>query len=155
VFRAREQALPYAPSNTPFLVGGQWLERGHPRFVVDAVVEVAGGSGALLRGRTRNISRGGLCVELGQPLAPGEEVELRIALLFQDRRQTEALALPARIVWCTPLGDSCQVGSQFRQLSVEQAAYLDVFLGYIDASPQPSRERHASAGGIDDDPFSS
>jgi Tfp pilus assembly protein PilZ len=138
-------------------VGGQTSDDGreHPRFVVDAMVEIMAASGALLRGRTRNISRGGLCVELHQALAAGEEVELRIALLFQDRRQTEALALPARIVWCTPLGDGCQVGSQFLRLSADQAAYLDLFLGYIDASPEPTRERSAPFDGIEDDPFGS
>jgi hypothetical protein len=114
---------------------------------MDAMVEVATGTGSLLTGRTLNISRGGLCVELDSALEAGSVVEIRVALLFHDRRQSEPLALPARIVWCTRLADGCQVGSQFLRLSSDQAMYLDLFLSYIDAAARPELEA------ANDDPF--
>jgi Tfp pilus assembly protein PilZ len=116
-------------------------ERAHPRFVVDVMVEIATPAGAPLSGRTRNVSRGGLCVELGEAVAPGQEVEIRMALLFEDDEMSEPLGLPARVVWCTPLGRVYQIGGQFRALSRHQAAYLDLFLSYIDAARAPDPER--------------
>lgn len=128
--------------------------RVHPRFALDAVVELATKAGALLGGRTCNVSRGGLCVELAGAIDPGDEVEIRIALRFHDDGQSEPLLLPARVVWCTPLGDGYQIGSQFRTLSLHQSADLDLFLGFIDASPRPPGERIRKGGGKGD-PFAS
>jgi hypothetical protein len=109
--------------------------REHPRYVVDALVEIATET-TLTIGRSLNLSRGGLCLELDEPIASGTWVEVRIALIYQDEERSEPLALPARIVWCTPLGAGYQVGVQFRRLSFHQSAYLDLFLSYIDASPR-------------------
>jgi Tfp pilus assembly protein PilZ len=111
--------------------------REHPRFVMDAAVEIATADGEAMFGRTRNLSRGGLCVEIDSPLRVGSSVEVRIALVFQDEQRSEPLPLPSRIVWCTPLGAAHQIGVQFLRLSFYQAANLDLFLSYIDASPSP------------------
>jgi hypothetical protein len=111
-------------------------DREHPRVVTDALVEVVTAGGPLLAGRTRNLSRGGLCVELTGPVEPGAEVEIRITLVFHDDHRSETLGLTARVVWCTPLGDCYQVGSQFGRLSFDEAVYLNMFLSYMDASPR-------------------
>jgi hypothetical protein len=111
-------------------------EREHPRYAVDAVVEVAVGSGEALVGRTRNLSRGGLCVELPTSIEPGTHVSACIALVFRDHETSEPLVLPARVVWCTPLGGGYQLGCQFGRLARMQTAYLDLFLSYLDASPR-------------------
>lgn len=103
--------------------------------MVDAAVEIATAEGEAMFGCTRNLSRGGLCVEIDSPLEVGASVEVRIALVFQDEQRSEPLPLPSRIVWCTPLGTTHQIGVQFLRLSFYQAANLDLFLSYIDASP--------------------
>lgn len=89
-----------------------------------------------LHGRTRNVSRGGLCLDLGEALVTGEDVAIAIALVFQDDQYSEQLGLPARIVWCTPIDDIHQVGAQFSRLSARQVAYLELFLRSIKAAPR-------------------
>lgn len=93
----------------------------------------------MVSGRSRNISRGGLCLEVGDAVAAGDLVDVRISLIFHDQHISEPLGLPARVVWCTPLGDVHQVGCKFAVLGHEETAYLDLFLSYIDAAPRPER----------------
>ena len=115
-------------------MGGE-KRREHPRFAVCAVVEVTTRRGEL-HGQTRNVSRGGLCLELAEPLVTGEDVAIAIALVFQDEQRSEQLGLPARIVWCTPIDGAHQVGAKFSRLSARQLAHLDMFLRFIEAAPR-------------------
>ncbi|HTE55420.1 MAG TPA: PilZ domain-containing protein [Kofleriaceae bacterium] len=109
--------------------------REHPRFAIEARVDVRTDA-AGLSGRTRNLSRGGLCIELDAPLGAGADVEVGIALVFDDDHCSEPLALPACVAWCTPIDARYQVGCQFRRLSPHQAANLDLFLRYLEAAPR-------------------
>jgi len=105
-------------------VGGV-KRREHPRFAIEARVDVRTDA-AGLSGRTRNLSRGGLCIELDAPLGAGADVEVGIALVFDDDHCSEPLALPACVAWCTPIDARYQVGCQFRRL----------FLRYLEAAPR-------------------
>lgn len=112
-------------------------------------------AGQLIPARARNLSRGGLCLEIATPVAAGEDVDVRITLVFDVDRSSEPLRLPARIVWCTPIGDDVhQVGTQFRPLSSDQNTYLDMFLRYLE-EPGRAAAQAGDAGGGDDeeDPF--
>lgn len=88
--------------------------------------------GHTISGRTRDVSRGGLCAFLAEQLAVGSDIDVDIQLVFDDDRQSEALRLAARVVWCTSVDDQHQVGVQFRRLSGETAEYLTMFLRYLD-----------------------
>jgi len=112
-------------------------KRVHTRYVVDVAVEVESPDGKVVSGRSRNISRGGLCLDVDDVVDSGDDVDVRIALIFHDQHVSEPLGLPARVVWCTPLGKLHQVGCKFAALAPEEAAYLDLFLSYIDAAPTP------------------
>jgi hypothetical protein len=93
-------------------------------------------------GRTRNVSRGGLCATLGKAFDAGAELELDLHLVFVGDQQSEALRLPARIVWCTSVDDGYQIGLVFLPLAPEVAADLTMFLSYLDDGDraQPRRE---------------
>ena len=85
-----------------------------------------------VEGRTRNLSRGGLCADLADPVPVGIDIDIDIVLVFDDDKKSQALRLPARIVWCTPVDEAHQVGIQFRPLDARRAEYLATFLGLLD-----------------------
>lgn len=101
--------------------------------------------GQELRGRTNNVSRGGLCAEMPDKVAYGTDVLLSMVLVFDEATQSEALEMPARCVWCTRVDDGWQVGFSFTPMPAERAQYLTMFLRYLDDSgprvKQPKTER--------------
>lgn len=122
------------------------LERQHPRFAADAAIRFYVGK-QVTEGRTRNVSRGGLCADLVAALPTGADVEVDMILVFDDNTQSEALRLPARIVWCTPFEDAYQVGVSFRPLDKQRAEYLTLFLKYLGGEKPPKQPK---ATDIDD-----
>lgn len=120
-------------------------EREFPRYAVEAAVEIRPhGAGSTRRGRTSNLSRGGLCavVDAGVPI--GRTVDVEVALVFSEGSLSEPLALPARVVWCTDLGDGHQVGLAFQGLAAGQREYLELFLRFLEDGA--TARRAASAG---------
>lgn len=107
------------------------MTREHPRYAHEATItfhvmerEIAG--------RSRNVSRGGLCAEVDEEIAAGCSIELDLQLVFGDDRQSEPLRVPARIAWCTPIDDHYQVGVQFLPMHEETTADLTMFLRFLD-----------------------
>jgi Tfp pilus assembly protein PilZ len=128
-------------------------KRLFPRFACQLAVELEVPDGRVVAGQSRNLSRGGLCLETAEPVPAGAEVTVRVTLVFDEERSSEPLDLPARIVWCTPFGEHAhQVGTQFPPLSSERLTYLDMFLRYLEQ--QAASERDDGSGEDDeDDPF--
>lgn len=108
-------------------------DREHLRYAHEAELVLHARDEAVV-GRTRNVSRGGLCATLTAPFAIGAELELDLHLVFAEDQQSEALRLPARVVWCTSVDDGYQVGLVFLPLAAEVAADLTMFLRYLDDS---------------------
>jgi hypothetical protein len=106
-------------------------EREHPRYAHDVAVTFRIGT-TLIEGRTRNVSRGGLCAELADPIAMGSDIDVDIVLVFDDGMQSEALRLPARVAWCTTVDEAHQIGVSFRGLDKKRSEYLGMFLRYLD-----------------------
>lgn len=125
-------------------------KRVFPRFACELAVELVTRAGRTHPGISRNLSRGGICLETVDAVASGEEVVVRVTLVFDDERTSEPLELPARVVWCTPFGDSHQFGIQFLPLSQDRATYLDMFLRYLE---QSSSSGPGDDDEGDDDPF--
>ncbi len=121
-------------------------ERAFPRHAIDAEVTLTQSGVALARGRTRNLSRGGLCAVVGTPVARGVVVDVAIALVFEADGVSEPLTLPARVVWCTSFSDAEQVGLAFLPLDATRASYLDMFIRYLSEHP-------GDAGPTSSDPF--
>ncbi|MDB4955554.1 MAG: type pilus assembly PilZ [Myxococcales bacterium] len=100
-----------------------------------------------IAGRTHNLSRGGLCADLADAIPMGVTVDVDIVLVFDDDMQSEALRIPGRVVWCTPLDEAHQIGLSFLPLDAERTKYLALFLGYLDNTKKESAPRNQS---IDD-----
>ncbi len=104
--------------------------RRAPRFATDATILV-GEANEGVRGRCVNVSSGGLCSELHEPLAVGGTYALQLSLIFEQDVESEPLALNGRAVWCTQIGERWQVGFQFLPLDAAQASFLQMFLRYL------------------------
>ena len=137
--------------------------RKHKRFAVDveAVVHAVGGNFAA---RTRDLSKSGICLITSSGLKGNEWVVVELVLSFGENTFSEPLRLDARVVWCTAIGASFQVGAMFNELSDEHAEFLDMFLRYLDGSLTPrgqaaaeEEEEHEKTPPPDvkDDPFRS
>lgn len=124
-------------------------ERQHPRYAHEATVAFHLPTG-ISEGRTRNLSRGGLCANLADALPVGIDCEVSIALVFEDDVRSEALLVPARIVWCTEVDNAHQVGVAFRPLDAKQQDKLALYLGYLDDKRTEKQRR----GGPIDERFS-
>jgi len=121
-------------------------ERQHRRYAHEAVITLIL-PGNEISGRTRDVSRGGLCANLSEHVAVGSALEVDIQLVFEDERQSEPLRVPARIVWCTSVDDGYQVGVGFLPLTGETAEYMTMFLRYL---ADDSEAEHHPAVSVDD-----
>lgn len=99
--------------------------------------------GAAHEGRTRNVSRGGVCADLAGAVPVGTDIDVDLALVF-DEALSEPLRLPGRIVWCTMVDEGYQVGIAFRPLSAELTGYLDLFLRYLHDTRSEKPSRHST-----------
>jgi hypothetical protein len=115
-------------------------ERQHPRYAHDCAIRVVFGK-KVTEGRTRNVSRGGLAANVGSAIPAGTDVTVEITLVFDDDIQSEALALPARIAWCTTVDDEFQIGLSFKPLDAERAEFLRLFLKYLGEERAPKAPR--------------
>lgn len=110
-------------------------DREHPRYAIGTEVTLRTRAGVIARGRTTNLSRGGLCADLDAEPARGQQVDLLIALIFSAEGVSEPLSLPARVVWCTGMGERFQVGLSFLPMSKDQMAFLDMFIRFLQDHP--------------------
>lgn len=138
-----DRKLASVPSRPPHFREVATIDREHPRYAHEAAVTFHVGA-TQHEGRTQNVSRGGLCANLADALPVGTDVDVSLVLVFDDDMQSEALRLPARIVWCTSLDESHQVGLAFRPLDAERAEYLTIFLRYLDDHRTEKRPRDLS-----------
>lgn len=111
-------------------------DRQHPRYAIGTEVNLRTRAGVIARGRTTNLSQGGLCADVDAEPTNGQQIEVSIALIFNADGVSEPLALPARVVWCTGLGERFQVGLSFLPLSKDQAAFLDMFIRFLEEHPE-------------------
>src|SRR5262245_14455486 len=115
--------------------------RVHARYAVevDGTMRVQGRE---VRLRTRNVSRGGLCFHIDHAVPRNVEVELELALLFDEGTYSESIRLRARVVWCTAVEKGrWQVGASFFAITGETRRWLDVFVKYLTAP----RDKRADA----------
>jgi Tfp pilus assembly protein PilZ len=105
--------------------------RAHERYAVEIDAEITFAEG-VVPARTRNISRGGICIQAPRSLATGQTVLVALALVFDDLAMSEPLALSGRIVWCTRLApESHQLGVMFLNLTANQRDDLELLLRYL------------------------
>lgn len=115
--------------------------REHPRYAHEAAVTFHVGT-RTVEGTTQNVSRGGLCATVMDPVAVGIDCDVSIVLVFDNDQQSEPLKVPARIVWVTDVDDGHQVGVMFRALTAQLTQYLAIFLKYLDGQKAEKRPKN-------------
>jgi len=123
-------------------------QRQFPRYALEAAVTLLCGPRSL-RGRTSNLSRGGLCATFAENLAIGGRVDVELALVFENDALSEPLSLRARVVWCTAFEQRYQVGLAFLPTPGDAGRFLDMFLEFL----AEGRRSRAVANGGPVDPF--
>lgn len=88
--------------------------------------------------RTRDLSRNGICVIAAEPVPAGSTGQIELVLSFGEGSFSEPLTLETRIVWCTHLEESYQVGAMFEEMTEVQDGFVDVFLQYLDGTLSPA-----------------
>ncbi|MDB4963169.1 MAG: type pilus assembly PilZ [Myxococcales bacterium] len=96
--------------------------------------------GKKLEGRTSNVSRGGLCADLELAVKLGTEVEVELQLVFEHDEKSDALIMPARVVWCTTVDEGFQIGMCFKPLTAEKTRMMALFLRYLDDGGKPVKQ---------------
>jgi hypothetical protein len=112
--------------------------RRSPRVHVDVQANIHTADGRKLLARTRDLSRSGMCIITSSKLASGEQLNVELVLLLGANSTSEPLALAARVVWCTSISNAFQIGAKFDSLSRKEAAFLDMFMRYLDGSILPA-----------------
>jgi hypothetical protein len=105
--------------------------RLHPRHAIELEVSLHTPDD-VVDGRTRDLSRGGLCVRAETSLPVGTECLVRLALVFSENQFSEHLELPATVMWSTRLGSLHQIGVKFGALAEETRGYLDLFMKFLE-----------------------
>jgi Tfp pilus assembly protein PilZ len=116
--------------------------RQHQRYAHEAAITLVV-KGKAIQGRTQNVSRGGLCADLAEPIAAGTEVQVDLQLVFENEEHSEALRVPARVAWCTPVDEGHQVGVAFKPLGAELAKYLGMFLRFLDREERVKNDKRS------------
>jgi PilZ domain len=119
-------------------------ERKHIRYAHEAQVTLVV-AGKAIEGRTTNVSRGGLCADLADEVAVGTELEVSLALVFENEEQSEALTIPARVAWCTSVDEGHQLGLMFKPMNAELAKYLGMFLRFLDTEERIKNDKRRDA----------
>ncbi len=106
-------------------------ERQHPRYATDleAICDHPQGT---ITGRTKNLSRGGLCMLGSEGLPVGTPVTAQLSLLFDGNQRSESLRVDGRVAWCTALGAQFQLGIQFLATNSEALSFLGLFMQFLE-----------------------
>jgi hypothetical protein len=87
-----------------------------------------------------------MCLVSSNALGSGERLSIELVLLLGPSSSSEPLPLRAHVVWCTAIAGAFQIGAMFDRLSVKEAAFLDMFLRYLDGSILPAGAEMESFG---------
>ncbi|MGE0871329.1 MAG: PilZ domain-containing protein [Kofleriaceae bacterium] len=120
-----------------------------PRYAHEASITLRARS-TVIEGRTRNVSRGGVCASLPTPLQVGCEVQVELALVFDGEVLSDAFKIKARIVWCTMIDESYQLGVAFHSIDARQSDHLATFLKLLDGEQPSGKQRKDLDQAIDD-----
>ena len=120
-------------------------QREHPRYAIALACELSL-DGRLLRGQTKDLSRGGISLLLDDPVPVSSAADLSIALVFENDSFSEPLHVKAVIVWCTKLGPRWQIGAKFAKVTRETRTYLDLFLRFLEGDDDEGDEEETPKG---------
>lgn len=111
------------------------IDRRDLRYDVELAAEVDA-AGEPLLAATRNLSKGGVCLDVERALPEGETLGVSLFLTLEgiEQADNEALVVPAKVVWCTERDDGgFTAGMQFAALTPAQVRAVESFLRTLEA----------------------
>jgi hypothetical protein len=106
--------------------------RVHPRYAIELAATISDEKSGELRGRTRDLSRGGFCMLASQGRALGTVCHTTLALVFSETEFSEELVLDGIVVWCSQIGGVWQIGVKFMEVDEASAQYLNLFMRFLE-----------------------
>jgi len=106
------------------------MDRKDHRYEVELAAEVEAAGEALLAA-SRNLSKGGVCLDVEKPLPEGATLSVSLFLTLEgiEHADHEALVVPAQVIWCTERDEGgFTAGLQFGTLSSRQVDAVETFL---------------------------
>lgn len=106
------------------------MDRKDRRYEVELAAEVDSKGEALLAA-TRNLSKGGVCLDVEKPLDEGQTFGVSLFLTLEgiEHADSDALTVHAKVIWCSAREDGgYTAGMQFGTLSANQTAAVESFL---------------------------
>ncbi len=104
--------------------------RVHERFGVEIDSTVTSAAG-IFRAITRDVSRGGACFEVKEPMAVGSSFDISLSLVLGANSYSEPLKLAGKVVWCTPTELGFQIGAAFGPMGADTKEFLRMFLNFL------------------------
>jgi hypothetical protein len=135
--------------------------RRYRRFSIDVDATISLSGTPALKARARDLSRTGICLIGSSALERGSLVKLTLVLAFGTLQQSAPLVLQARVVWCTAIESSFQIGAMFEEVTEVQDTFLEMFLHFLDGTlapkgaedMEPDDEAAPPSPDVKDDPF--
>ena len=106
------------------------IDRRDHRYEVELAAEVEA-AGEPVLAATRNLSKGGVCLDVERPLPEGATLGVSLFLTLEGIEQADhdALVVPAKVIWCSERDDGgYTAGLQFGTLSSSQVSAVEAFL---------------------------
>jgi hypothetical protein len=105
--------------------------RGYKRFACDVEAILDLHESEPVEARAIDISFSGICMMAEDHIRPGTRASVRLRLIF-ERAHTDALPLPATVVWCTSVTGGHQIGAKF-DADMDSVTWtrLDVLLRFL------------------------
>jgi hypothetical protein len=113
--------------------------RKFPRYVIELAAEVYLKEDILFAA-TKDLSEGGICLDIERELTPGSILGLSLLLTLEGIQiaEEEPLDLKAKIVWCQRKDEEIfTVGAQFIDITSLQKKRLKKFLEILAKSKSP------------------
>lgn len=87
-------------------------------------------------GQAVDISFAGICVHTDTHVDPRSNVDFQVWAVLPDR-ETPPITMPARVVWCTPVEGSLQIGAAFdRNMDNRAWTRLEALLQMLLGGPE-------------------
>jgi hypothetical protein len=122
-------------------------QRHSPRRRVGLSARVFTGA-AWVEAHSRDLSRGGVCLVVEQPVPVGTVIGLQLRLVFAGEGESEPLELRARVVWCTAVAGGHQIGASLVETTPTATGYLDAFLHFLEQQPVAEAAPGPKKGGL-------
>jgi c-di-GMP-binding flagellar brake protein YcgR len=123
------------PPPSPRAAGGV-NRRAHVRYEIGLAAEVLTASGRNIAAVTRDLSRGGSCLETAYPLPEGEAIRVHLFVVVDGVEESTVppMRLDGAVKWAVVNEDAAVearhvAGIEFAAMSDAEAAWLARFLG--------------------------